>query len=87
VDASRLAVLETRVRRLAAVLQVLFVLLRVLKADLTRARLSGVLKGKRLRSVDRTRGVLGLRRVLSLFGLSAARLHSWRVAAATCQLE
>jgi transposase InsO family protein len=31
--------------------------------------------------------VLGLRRVLALFGLSAARLHSWRVAAAACQLE
>ncbi|MSR47664.1 MAG: DDE domain-containing protein, partial [Planctomycetes bacterium] len=33
-----------------------------------------------------TRSVLGLRRVLAILGLSAARLHAWRTAAKTCQL-
>jgi hypothetical protein len=74
-------------KRLKAVLRVLFVLFRILKPDLSRLRLPAPEKERLLRAVDRTRGVLGLRRVLALFGLSAARLHSWRVAAAACQLE
>jgi glucokinase len=40
-----------------------------------------------LRAVDRTRGVLGLRRVLSALGLSASRFHAWQRAAQRCGLE
>jgi putative transposase len=83
----RIALLEKRNARLRAVLRVLFVLFRVLKPDLARLRIPALDKSRLLRAVDRTRGVLGLRRVLSLFGLSASRLHSWRVAATACQLE
>jgi transposase-like protein len=68
------AVLKKQVGRLRAVLRVLFVLFRVLKPDLARLRIPASDKERLMRAVDRTRGVLGLRRVLSLFGLSAARL-------------
>jgi transposase InsO family protein len=81
------ALLKKRLRRLRAILRVLFVLFRIVKPDLAHLRIPAPEKESLLRAVDRTRGPLGLRRVLSLFGLSAARLHAWRVAAAACQLE
>jgi hypothetical protein len=83
----RVAVLEKRCGRLRAVLRVLFVLFRIVKPDLAHLRIPAPEKERLLRAVDRTRGVLGLRRVLDLFGFSAARLHAWRVAATGCQLE
>jgi putative transposase len=81
------AVLRKRVARLQAVLRVLFVLFHIVQPDIHRLRVPAADKERLLRAVDRTRGILGLRRVLSLFGLSASRLHAWRVAAAACQLE
>lgn len=83
----RIERLEGRLARLRAVLRVLFVLFRILKPDLARLRVPAAEKLRLLRAVDRTRDVLGLRRVLALFGLSAARLHAWRVAAKACHLE
>lgn len=84
---ARVARLERRCRRLSAVLRLLFVLLRVLKPDLSRVRFLGPDKARLLRAVDRTRNVLGLRRVLSVLGLSPARFHAWRRAEQGCQLE
>lgn len=83
----RIEQLEGRLARLRAVLRVLFILFRILKPDLARLRVPAAETARLLRSVDRTREVLGLRRVLALFGLSAARLHAWRVASKACQLE
>jgi transposase InsO family protein len=84
---ARLARLEKRYRRLAAVLRVLFALLRILNPDLTRLRVPAPEKARLLRAIERTRSVLGLRRILGVIGLSAARLHAWRTAALACQLE
>lgn len=81
------AVLRARIARLQAVLRVLFVLFRVVHPDLSRLRVPASHKEQLLRAVERTRGVLGLRRVLAILGLSPARLHAWRVAAANCCLE
>jgi transposase InsO family protein len=82
----RVAGLERRCRQLLAVLRLLFALLRVLKPDLARRRVAEPDKARLLRAVDRTRGVLGLRRVLSILGLSPSRLSSWRRAAMACEL-
>ena len=43
-------------------------------------------KGRLVRAIDRSRGVVGLRRVLKLVGLSPSRLHAWRTAALECAL-
>jgi len=83
----RVARLEKRNTRLAAVLRVSFVLLRTLAPDLCHMRVPALDKARLLRAIERTRSVLGLRRVLALLGLSAARLHVWRTAATACQLE
>ena len=83
---ARLARAERRCQRLAAVLRVLFALLRTLKPDLSRLRIAELDKTRLLRAVDRTRDVLGLRRVLSMLGLSPSRLSSWRRAARACEL-
>jgi putative transposase len=83
---ARVARLERRCRRLVAVLHVVFALLRTLKPDLSRVRVAEPDKARLLRAVDRTRGVLGLRRVLSSLGLSPSRLSAWRRAARACEL-
>ena len=83
----RLARVEERCRRLASVLRLLFVLFRVLKPDLSRVRFSGPDKARLLRAVDRTRGALGLQRVLSVLGLSHSRFHAWARQGQGCQLE
>jgi putative transposase len=82
----RVTRLERRCQRLAAVLRVLFALLRTLKPDLSRLRVAELDKTRLLRAVDRTRDVLGLRRVLSILGLSPSRLSAWRRAARACEL-
>jgi hypothetical protein len=81
------AILHRQIARLRAVLRVLFVLVCVAKPELHRVRTPAADEERLLQAVDRTSGVLGLRRLLSLFGLSAARLHAWRVAAGACALE
>jgi putative transposase len=83
----RVARLETRCRRLTAVLRVLFVLLKVVKADLGHVRFADADKARILRAIDRTRGVLGLRRILSALRLSPSRFHAWRRAEQGCLLE
>ena len=83
---TRVVRLELRCRRLRAVLRLVFALLRALKADLSRARVEEAEKARLLRAVDRTRGVLGMRRVLGVLGLSPSRLASWRRAARGCEL-
>ena len=82
----QLARTERRCQRLSAVLRVLFSLLRTLKPDLSRLRVAELDKPRLLRAVDRTRDVLGLRRVLSILGLSPSRLSAWRRAARACEL-
>jgi hypothetical protein len=82
----RIARLEKRCRRLVAVLRILFALLRILEPDLSLLRVPAPDKARLLRAIERTRSVLGLRRVLAVLGLSAARLQAWRAAATVCQL-
>ena len=82
-----LARLDRRCQRLTAVLRLLLVLLRVLKPDLSHARFVGPDKARLLRAVHRTRGVLGLRRALSLLGLSLSRFHAWARLGEGCQLD
>ena len=83
----KLTRVEKRCRRLAGVLRLLFVLLRVLKPNLARLRFAGTDKARLLRAVDRTRGALGLRRVLSVLGLSPSRFHVWARLGQGCQLD
>ena len=83
---ARVAQLKRRNQRLAAVLRILFVLLRIVAPDLSRLRVLAPEKARLLRAIARTRRVLGLRRILAILGLSAARLHAWRTAAAACEL-
>jgi transposase InsO family protein len=82
----RVVRLERRCERLGAVLRLLVALPRTLAPDLSRVRVAAEGKARVLRAIDRTRGVLGLRRVLSILGLSASRLRAWRTAARACEL-
>jgi len=84
---ARVARLERRNEILRAVLRILFALLRILKPDLTRLRVPAPEKARLLRAVHRTQGVLGLRRVLAIVGLSASRLRAWRDAEKGCLLD
>lgn len=84
---ARVARLEARVRRLTALLRVLLVLFHFVRPNLARVRVPQAREKERLlRAVERSRGVLGLRRVLKLTGLSPSRLAAWRRAARICQL-
>ena len=84
----RVARLEKRVHRLAAMLRILFALVRILQPDLTRLRVpNGSDKRRLLLAIDRSRGVLGVRRVLRAIGLSLSRLGAWQRAAKGCELE
>lgn len=83
----RIARLERRVEILTALLRLLLVLLRVAKPDLSRVRFAGRDKARLLRAVARTRGVLGLRRALTLLGLSLSRFHAWARLGLGCQLD
>ena len=84
---ARIVRLEARVRRLTALLRVLLALLHFVRPDLRRLRIPDARdKARLLRAVERSRGVLGLGRVLRITGLSASRLSAWRRAARTCAL-
>jgi putative transposase len=84
----RVARLEKRLARLKAVLRLFFAVCRLLQPDLTRLRVpNGCDKARLLRAIDRSRRVLGLRRVLRIIGLSPSRLSAWRRAAAACDLD
>lgn len=58
-----------------------------MKPDLSHVRFLGLDKARLLRAVDRTRGVLGLRRSLRLLGLSLSRFHAWARLGHGCQLD
>jgi transposase InsO family protein len=83
----RLARLERRCKRLAAILRLFVVLFRVLKPDLSHVRFVGLDKARLLRAVDRSRGVLRLQRALKLLGLSLSRFHAWARLGEGCQLD
>ena len=81
------AKLEKRVARLTAILRIFFALSCLLQPDLTRLRVpQGCDKARLPRAIDRSRRVLGLRRVLRLMGHSPSRLSAWRRAALACEL-
>ena len=82
----RNARLERRVRLLWAMLRVVIVLLRILEPSLSRIRVASSDKRRLLRAIDRSRGVLGLRKILRIVGLSPSRLHAWRSALRACEL-
>ena len=73
---ARVARLVKRNELLRAVLRILFALLRILKPDLSRLHVPAPEKARRLRAIHRTQGVLGLRRVLAIVGLSPSRLRA-----------
>lgn len=84
----RIARLEQRVRRLTALLRIVFALLHVLRPDLTRLRIPRARdKARLLRAIERSRSVLGLRRVLRIVRLSPSRRAAWQRAAKVCELE
>jgi len=84
----RVARLEKRIRRLSALLRIVLALLRVLQPDFTRLRVPRACdKARLLGVIERSRGVLGLRRVLRIVGLSPSRLGAWRRAARACEHE
>jgi putative transposase len=85
---ARVARLERRVRRLSAMLRVVFALMRILQPDITRLRVpDGTDKHRLLRAIERSRRVLGLRRVLGALDLSPSRLNAWQRAAKGCELD
>jgi len=67
---ARIARLERRSRLLAAALRVALVVLRMLEPGFSSIRVSDGDKRRFLRAIDRSRGVLGLRRILRIVGLS-----------------
>ena len=71
---------------LTAMLRVLLAVARILEPSLSKLRVSTDDKGRLIRAIDRCRGIVGLRRLLKLVGLSPSRLHSWRTAARECEL-
>src|SRR5262249_23085487 len=84
---ARIAKLERRLRLLLAVLRVLFAVVRSLHVNLASLRVAADDKARLLRAIERSRGIVRLRRVLRIAGLSPARLHAWRRAAQTCELQ
>lgn len=84
----RVVRLERRLRRVEAMLRILLALVQVLQPDLAWLRVPRAAdKSRLLRAIDRSRGVLGLARVLRLVRLSPSRLSAWRRAAQACELE
>ncbi len=84
----RVTSLEKRVAHLKAVLRVFFAVFRLLQPDLTRLRVPhGSDKARLLWAIDRSRRILGLRRVLGIVDLSPSRLSAWRRAALACDLD
>jgi hypothetical protein len=75
----RLARLQGQLRRARAMLRILFALFRILQPDLSRLRIpNGADKARLLRAIDRSRSVLGLRRIFRMIGLSPSRLAAWK---------
>jgi len=84
----RIAKLEKRVDRLSAVLRIFLALFRLIQPDLKHLRVPHASdKARLLRAIDRSRHVLGLRRISRIIGLSPSRLSAWRRAALACDLD
>ena len=83
----RIAHLEENVQRLRALLALTVAVLRVCRPDFSRLRVGGMDKRRLLRALDRSRNVVGLKRVLTYFGISPSRLSAWRARAKGCDLE
>ena len=84
----RVASLERQVERLAAVVRVLVLLVKITGATLAERRVPGGVEKRRvLREVERSEIVLGRDVVLRLLGLSEGRLREWRHRALECRLE
>ena len=74
-----LLALRARVERLAALLRLVIVLLKVSGFSLAHARLpDGVTKISLLRVIERSCSALSLRTVLHVLKLSRSRYHSWK---------
>ncbi len=85
---ARVVRLERRLSRLSAMLRVILALVRIIQPDLRSMRVpEGDNKQRLLRAIQRSRGVLGLRRVLRTIGLSPTRLSAWQRAARGCDLD
>jgi transposase InsO family protein len=80
--------LRRRVRRVEALLRVVLAVVRAFRLDLARRRVpEGEGKRRLLRSVERAREILPLRRILGVAGLSPSRYHAWRRIPTNCQLD
>lgn len=84
----RLALLESRMARLSALLRITLAIVSVLRPDFTRLRVpDGRDKRRLLRAIQRGRAVSNLARMLRAIGLSPSRLSAWRRAAEGCELD
>ena len=80
--------LRRRVQKLAALLRLALVLLRVSGFTLSGERLpNGPDKLRILRAIDQTRACLPLRALLRLLRLSPSRFHAWRRRHTVCTLD
>jgi len=71
--------LQTRIRKLIALLQLLLVVLKISRFSLNQTRLpDGNDKRSLLRVIDRSRSALPLRSVLRVLRLSPSRYHHWK---------
>ncbi len=71
--------LQTRIRKLSALLRVLLVVLRISGFSLNQTRLpGGTAKRSLLRVIDQARSALPLRSVLRVVRLSSSRYHRWK---------
>ena len=85
---ARIAMLETRVGRLAAIVGLQRSLLRVFGLSLEDVRLPvGTAKERLLQAIARARRRLSLTAILRIVHLSPARYHAWQRAARGCQLD
>ena len=82
------ALVRRRAHRMAALLRVMFAVLRASQIDLTYERLpDGDDKRRLLRAIERARDSLRLRHILAPLGLSPSRFHAWRRAERRCELQ
>ena len=84
----RVLLLERRVQMLGAVVRLLVALVRVSGFQLDATRLpEGRAKGRLLRAIAGSSGVLPLRSCLQMLRLSPARYHAWKQAGVVCELD
>lgn len=79
--------LRRRVVRLAAILRIVFALLNGCGIRIDNDRVPIEAKRRFLSAVERARGVVHIRKLLRVIGLSASRYLSWKRAGRSCELE